>query len=273
MKNILVPIDFSECSENALYMAASVAKKVGAELHLVHTLNMGDSILLDAEDDAIKAAPYILAMEEKFAKYIKKPYLEGIKIGYFVRQKSVYEEITDVINEVEADLIIMGSHGASGLQEFFVGSNTQKVVRNSKVPVMVIKNKMEGFSIEDAVFACDFKFENVDSYKNAKSFFEMLEIKMNLLYVNKPDAFVSTPKIKQRIKEFFDLVDVEVHPPVEIFNEYSVEDGIMAYCKQINANFIGIPTHGRKGFSHIFTGSIGEDVVNHSTIPVVTFKI
>ena len=274
MKNILVPIDFSEYSENALYMAASVARKVKAELHLVHTLNMGDSHLLDGEDDAIKAAPYIMAMEKRFSNYIQKPYLSDLKVSYSVRQKSVHEEIEEVIEEVNADLIVMGSHGSKGLQEFFIGTNTQKVVRNSKVPVMVIKSKMEGFQIEKVVFACDFDPENVESYNNAKAFFEKLEIDMKLLYVNTPDNFKSTTKIKKRINAFFKLVKLkEEQPKVKIHNDYNVEDGIMAYCKLKKASFIGIPTHGRKGLSHIFTGSIGEDIVNHSKYPVITFKI
>jgi len=273
MKNILVPVDFSECAENALYMAASVAQKVNAELHLVHTLNMGDSLLLDAEDDALKAAPFIMAMEKKFESYIDKPYLSDIKVSYSVRQTSVHQEIDEIIKEVNADLIVMGSHGTSGLQEFFIGSNTQKVVRNSKVPVMVIKEKMEGFQIDKAVFACDFADENLDSYKSAKSFFESLEIEMKLLFVNTPDNFTSTSKIKDKIAGFFQLLGEENHPAVEIYNEYNVEDGITAYCRLEKTNFIGIPTHGRKGLAHIFTGSIGEDIVNHSTYPVVTFKI
>lgn len=274
MKNILVPIDFSEYSEHALYMAASVASKVKAELHLVHTLNMGDSHLLDEEDDAIKAAPYIMAMEKRFSNYIKKPYLSDLKVSYSVRQKSVHEEIEEVIEEVNADLIVMGSHGSKGLQEFFIGTNTQKVVRNSKVPVMVIKSKMEGFQIKKAVFACDFDPENVESYINAKVFFEKLEIDMKLLYVNTPDNFKSTTKINKRIDAFFKLMNEKRdHPKVKIHNDYNVEDGIMAYCKLKKASFIGIPTHGRKGLSHIFTGSIGEDIVNHSEYPVITFKI
>ena len=274
MKNILVPIDFSEHSENALYMAASVARKVKAELHLVHTLNMGDSHLLDGEDDAIKAAPYIMAMEKRFSLYVDKPYLKDLKVGYSVRQKSVHEEIEEVIKEVNADLIVMGSHGSKGLQEFFIGTNTQKVVRNSQVPVMVIKSKMEGFQIENVVFACDFDAENVNSYKNAKTFFKKLEIDMKLLYVNTPENFKSTVKIKARIKHFFELVgESNQQPNVEIHNDYNVEDGIMEYCKLENASFIGIPTHGRKGLSHIFAGSIGEDIVNHSQYPVITFKI
>lgn len=275
MKNILVPIDFSEHAENALYMAASVARKVNAELHLIHTLNMGDSHLLDGEDDAVKAAPYIMAMEKRFSTYIEKPYLKDLKVSYSVRQKSVHEEVVNVIEEVDADLIIMGSHGSKGLQEFFIGTNTQKVVRNSKVPVMVIKSKMEGFQIENVVFACDFDKENVNSYKKAKSFFEKLEIDMKLLYVNTPDNFKSTTKIRASIKSFFELVGEtkSEQPKVKIHNDYNVEDGIMAYCKLKKASFIGIPTHGRKGLSHIFTGSIGEDIVNHSKYPVITFKI
>lgn len=274
MKNILIPIDFSEYSENALYVAASVARKVNAELHLVHTLNMADSLLLDEVDDAIKAAPYIRAMENKFEEYVKKTYLEDIKVSYSVRQKSVHQEIEEIIDEVDANLIIMGSHGASGLQEFFIGTNTQKVVRNSKIPVMVIKSKMEGFQIEKTVFACDFTKENINSYKQAKSFFEKLEVEMKMLYVNTPENFMDSIAINNRINSFFELTDEGNNQPhVEIFSDFNVEDGIMKFCERENVNFIGIPTHGRKGLSHIFSGSIGEHIVNHSKYPVITFKI
>nr|AWJ66201.1 putative universal stress protein [uncultured bacterium] len=60
---------------------------------------------------------------------------------------------------------------------------------------------------------------------------------------------------------------------VDIHNDYSVERGILNYSETSGADIIGIPTHGRKGLSHFFMGSIGEDVANHSKIPVVTFKI
>ncbi|MCP4975162.1 MAG: universal stress protein, partial [Maribacter sp.] len=60
---------------------------------------------------------------------------------------------------------------------------------------------------------------------------------------------------------------------VEIHNDYSIEKGILNYGEKINADIIGIPTHGRKGLSHFFMGSIGEDIANHSNVPVVTFKI
>ncbi len=91
--------------------------------------------------------------------------MKGITISYSIRKTSVYKEIESVIKEVNANLIVMGAKGTSGLEEFFIGSNTQKVIRYSNVPVMVIKQKMKGFIIENAVFACNFQKENIPSYK------------------------------------------------------------------------------------------------------------
>jgi len=276
MKNILVPVDFSKYADHALYMAASIARIQNAEIHLVHTLGLGDALLPDDGVNAFDAAPFVMLTEKKFTDFINKPYLKGLKVSYSVRKTSVYKEISEVIKEVNADLIVMGSKGSSGLEEFFIGSNTQRVVRYSDVPVMVIKNKMEGFAIENAVFACDFKKENLLSYMKAFDFFKLLNIKMNLVYINTPDNFESSPKIRKRIKNFFK----SMKPPykmkvndVNVFSDYTVEKGIKDYCKVIKANFVGIPTHGYKGFSHFFSGSIGEDIVNHLKMPVVTFKI
>jgi len=276
MKNILVPVDFSKYADHALYMAASIARIQNAEIHLVHTLGLGDALLPDDGVNAFDAAPFVMLTEKKFTDFINKPYLKGLKVSYSVRKTSVYKEISEVIKEVNADLIVMGSKGSSGLEEFFIGSNTQRVVRYSDVPVMVIKNKMEGFAIENAVFACDFKKENLLSYMKAFDFFKLLNIKMNLVYINTPDNFESSPKIRKRIKNFFKNMETPYKMKVNdvnVFSDYTVEKGIKDFCKVIKANFVGIPTHGYKGFSHFFSGSIGEDIVNHLKMPVVTFKI
>ncbi len=276
MKNILVPVDFSIYAEHALYMAASIARLQNAEIHLVHTLDLGDGVLPDDGVNAFDAAPFVMLTEKKFNNFINKDYLKGLKVSYSVRKTSVYKEIESISKEVEADLIVMGSKGSSGFEEFFIGSNTQRVVRYSSVPVMVIKDKMEGFRIENAVFACDFKEENLESYKMAFDFFDLLKIKMNLVYINTPDNFESSPKIIERISRFFNKLEdpyKDNADNVKVFSDYSVELGIKDYCKTINANFVGIPTHGYKGFSHFFSGSIGENIVNHLKMPVVTFKI
>jgi nucleotide-binding universal stress UspA family protein len=75
----------------------------------------------------------------------------------------------------------------------------------------------------------------------------------------------------EQISKFLDMTGIDV--PVEKYSDYSVERGVLNYSESSGADLIGIPTHGRKGISHFFMGSIGEDIANHSTIPVVTFKI
>lgn len=280
MKNIIVPIDFSEYAENALYVAASIALKENATLHLLHSLGMEDHLLEFSDSNSVAdAAPYVKLTEMRFQKFIDKPYLKDIDVKFTIRKSNVFKELEDFAKEVESDLIVMGSkgsHSSSAAEEFFVGSNTQKVVRHSNVPVMVIKNRMLGFEIDKAVFACDFQKENVESYKKAVDFFKVLDVELYLTYINIPDNFKSSVEINRMINGFFRNLPAAYKKTIDdvhIFSDYTVERGIIDYCKEIGAGIISLPTHGRKGLSHIFIGSIGEDIVNHSKYPVVTFKI
>jgi nucleotide-binding universal stress UspA family protein len=166
----------------------------------------------------------------------------------------------------------MGSHGSDGLKEIFVGSNAEKVVRNADIPVLVIKEELNDFKVDRFVFASDFKDEGITAFEKAKAFAEMLSATLDLVYINTPgDDFLSTKDAYERINHF--LMKAKVGKEVKIYNDYTVENGILNYSMANGADAIGIPTHGRKGLSHFFMGSIGEDIANHSKIPVVTFKI
>ena len=101
---------------------------------------------------------------------------------------------------------------------------------------------------------------------------KLLDSKLHLVYINTPgDEFLSTDDAYEKISEFLDKANAGLE--VEIYNDYTVEKGVINYSKKIGADLIGIPTHGRRGLSHFFMGSIGEDIANHSEAPVITFKI
>jgi len=107
-------------------------------------------------------------------------------------------------------------------------------------------------------------------------FFNLLKVKINLIYINTPNNFKSSSKINKRIKKKFKGLEVPYklyYKEVNVFSDYTVEQGITDYCKAINANFVGIPTHGLKVFSNFFSSSIGENIVNHLKMPIVIFKI
>jgi len=169
-------------------------------------------------------------------------------------------------------MIVMGSHGASGLKEMFVGSNAEKVVRSSDIPVLVIKNDHEDFQVYDFVFASDFKKDNKETYKQATDFARAFGAKIHLLMVNTANNFTTTAKAKARILDFIKDYHFENYT-LNIYNDESVESGILNFSKEIDADLIGISTHGRQGIAHFFNGSISEDLVNHAKRPVITFKI
>ena len=238
MKNIIVPIDFSIQSENALRVAASLARKHGSKIYALHMLELNEA--------------YITPV---------------------IKHYKVFSEVNEVAAANNADIVIMGSHGTDGLLEIFIGSNTEKVVRNSEIPVLVIKHGEKEFSPKTMVLACDLDEENIHAYQRAKYIAAQFSAQLHVLYVNTPgDNFLSTEDINDKVTKFSKILGPEFLD-VKIYNDYTVEKGVLNYAESQNIDVIGIPTHGRKGLSHFFMGSIGEDIANHSSIPVITFKI
>ncbi|GLB53267.1 universal stress protein UspA [Neptunitalea chrysea] len=273
MNKIIVPVDFSEHSEFALYTASVLAKKTNTEIEIVHMLELSEALLNKSEgQQQLESIYYLRLAEKKFEEFLDKDYLKGFKITPVIKHFKVFSELAEMAKE--DDLIIMGSHGSSGVEEFFMGSNTEKVVRTSDAPVLVIKNKVADLDFETVVFACDLKEENVAAYNKAQKIFNAIGAKVQLLYVNLPnDYFMSTHEIKELTENFLAKAAKEPDFPVAYYSDYTVEDGVINYSNTISADLIAIPTHGRTGMSHFFNGSIGEDIANHSTLPVVTFKI
>ncbi|MEZ4802437.1 MAG: universal stress protein [Gelidibacter sp.] len=277
MKKIIVPVDFSKHSEYALEAAALLAKKNNSQILALHMLEISDSILINSDNEQHAKAVFFLKLaEQKFDAFLDKDYLKGVDVVPIVKHFKVFSEVSQVAKEHNADLIVMGSHGSSGISEIFVGSNTEKVVRYSDIPVLVIKGKPESVDFKTVVFASDFSKEAVNTYINASRMFESFDSEMHLLYVNVPgERFKSSSEMETTMTEFLQKADGNLNRmnAVHYVADTSVEKGVLNFAKKINADLIAIPTHGRTGLAHFFEGSISEDIANHSHRPVMTFKI
>jgi len=274
MNKILVPTDFSEQAENALKIAAMLARKYDAEIYLLHMMEIPMQHIDPGavQSDIPEALFFMKLAHKKFEDLIASDYLEGVTVHETVKADITFNEIKDTCKEFEIDLIVMGSHGASGIKEMFIGSNAEKVVRSSDVPVMVIKNHHSSFIIRDFVFASDFKNDNRETYKQAIKFAVLFNAKIHLLLVNTANNFITTYDARRRISDFISGQSFEKYT-INVHNDTSVEQGILNFSKEIDADLIGISTHGRQGIAHFFNSSISEDLVNHANRPVITFKI
>jgi nucleotide-binding universal stress UspA family protein len=274
MKKILVPTDFSSGAESALKVAALLAKKYNSELHVLHLLelpfNMVDPM---HETSELPEAMFFMKMaHQKFEDFLDKDYLSGVNVVEGIQNGTAFDGIIDTAHGKDIDLIVMGSRGASGLKEMVIGSNTEKVVRTSDVPVLVIKKEDENFKINDFIFACEFTPEYKTSFLKAIAFAKKSNAKMHLLMVNTPSEFVTTGEAEKRMNSFLEGITLD-NFTLNIYNDVSVEKGILNFGNSIEADVISMSTHGRKGISHFFNGSISEDLVNHAKRPVITFKI
>lgn len=274
MKKLLVPTDFSKQAENALKVAAILAKKHNAEIYLLHMLEVPmQEVDQGMMESHIPEVLFFMKMAHKrFEDIMNSDYLKGIKVHETVKSDISFNEIKATCTELNIDLIVMGSHGTTGLREMFVGSNTEKVVRTSEVPVLVIKNEHKDFDINKFVFASDFKNDNQETYKQAVKFAQSFNAKIHLLMVTTASNFQTTYASKKRIKNFISGNTYDNYE-INLLNDETVEQGILNFSRDIDADIIGISTHGRQGIAHFFNTSISEDLVNHAKRPVMTFKI
>lgn len=273
MKKILVPTDFSEQAQNALKVAAQIAKKNNSEIFLLHSIELPLN-LATAKGSVGLPEPlfYMKLAQRRFAEFKTKPHLQDIVLHEIIGRDEIYDEIELACQKNNIDLIIMGSTGASGFKEMFVGSNTEKVVRTSSTPVLVIKDKYPDFVVRDFVFATDFSDKFKNAFKRAKEFANIINAKVHLLYVNTPVGFKTTSEAKTLMENFVKEMKLSDYT-LNIYNDVSVEKGILNFAKSINAQLIGMATHGRKGIAHFLNGSISEDMVNRANMPIITFRI
>ncbi|MBU2929939.1 universal stress protein [Winogradskyella psychrotolerans] len=276
MKKIIVPVDFSKHSEYALETAAALAKQHDAELIVMHMLEMSESIFSASSSERGEENAFMLMVaNKKFETFLDQPYLEGLEVNPMVKYHKVLKEVAEVADDVKADLIVMGSRGHSDHDGVFTGSNTEKVVRYSNTPVLVVKSQPKSTSFKHIVLATDFSDNSVSSVKKALKLLAKLSEKTTLLHINSPNlSFLSTDEIDERIATFLELAKLnESDVNIARISDHNVEDGILSFAKRNETDALSMITHGRKGLNHYFSGSISEDVVNHSKLPVITFKL
>jgi len=271
MKKILVPTDFSECSINALNAALKVASKTGAHIELVHVYDRPVIGFVDLNIDHKKNKAMLLKAQHTMDTMVAELESEVI-VNPHILADIPLTEIMDQKQFSDIDLIVMGSQGSEGLRELFIGSNTEKVVRKSKVPILSLKEDQGSFELKNIVLASNFYKELEGVFEQMDSFLKVFNPHYNLLKVVTPGNFETSHYSRTIMNEFadrFDLKDYSIH----IYNDNNIEAGILNFAKEIKADAIVIATHGRKGIEHLINGSLAEDVVNHAITPVLSFKL
>jgi len=276
MKNILVPCDFSKPAINAFRFALDVASQSKGTIQLLHVIELPvlhDSLLmpvLNFEEELLKELRE--KADAEFLKLVSKYRVDGVKVMSKVVFGGVATMILNYITDNSIDIVIIGSHGASGAREFFIGSNAEKIVRRSPVPVLTTKEYYKG-SVKNIVFPNSLETENQsDLIAKVKAIQNFFKAQLNIVWINTPENFYSDTITLERFKTFakhYKLVNYTTH----IFNYMNEEEGILQFAKLIKGNMIAMATHGYKGISHLVNGSLAEGVVNHADKLIWTYSL
>lgn len=275
MKTILVPLDFSKKSEFAVLLASHISRRSECEVHLLHMVELPTGIIdmgAGSNFSIPESMMYLRKVKEKIVNLKRTFFEDDTHIKHGIRFQNPHEGIIEYSTKIGASLIIMGAKGVSDFEEMLIGSNTEKVVRTSKIPVIVVKKEIDDFKLKDIVFASNFNDENKESFAKLLNFSEEFNSNIHLLKINTPDKFESSAVSKEKIKDF--LNDFEAgNSTINVYNDISVVKGIMNFSKEINADLIALSTHGRSGLSHLFNGSVSKNLSRNSLRPLITFKI
>jgi nucleotide-binding universal stress UspA family protein len=270
MSKIIVAIDFSECSINAFLHALSLAKTSDSELILAWVAKdagQKDAFEAQGSDPTKKVKDQF---DELIAKY--QPQLPKNKITYRIRIGKVYKEICALAKEEEAMIVVTGTHGASGFEAFWIGSNANRIVSASSCPVITIR---EGIDIQRPLKKIVLPIDSTPDTRQKASFTGYLakvndsEVHILSLYTSRVKAVRHEVDLySSQVAIYFDEEGIRyVRAGVDAEN---ISDAMIDYAKKVDANMISIMTEQETTASNLWLGPYAQQTVNHSPIPVLS---
>lgn len=281
MKNILVPTDFSKISVTALEVAVEIAKKANAEITVLHVVEEAsqDSYSITGEwrtaenwEDRLFTVKLLEKSKAQLEKLVVDPRFSAVKVNGLLRLGNAFHGMRTIITEQKVDLVVMGTAGKTKLEEMVIGSNTERVVRHAKCPVLSIHKKPAKVNFKSIVYATAMHKDEEIFSRMIKTTQGLYNSKIHLVRINTPGDFQRDTVVKDYMEKFAKKLGLKNYT-INIFNDLTEEDGIVHFAESIDADLIAMATHGRTGFAHVIAGSIAEDVVKNSKRPVLTFVV
>jgi len=270
MSKIIVAIDFSDCSINAFLHALSIARHCESDLHLVWVEKPSSE---KDKFEKISGDP-ARDVKDQFEEMVRKfqPELPKNKITYKLRTGTVYKEIAKEAKDTKAMIVVAGTHGASGFDEFWIGSNANKIVSAAPCPVITIR---AGINIMRPLKKIVLPIDRTLETRQKATFTGYLakkhdaEVHILSLYTSKVKA------IRRDVNIFAGQVELHyqqegVKYQMAFMDCDNISDAMIEYALKIEANLISIMTEQESKTSNLWMGTYAHQTVNHSPIPVLS---
>jgi nucleotide-binding universal stress UspA family protein len=249
-KHILVPVDGSPQSIVAFKTAVFFAQKYQSKLTAVHIEESSD-------EDGLKAK--------------LDPYAKGLVYHYLHKSGTVFREILNAANETDANLVIMGTHGVMGFQEFWMGSNAYKVVSSSKCPVLTMREDLGSNEFKTIVVPIDSSFESRQKIPYAMSLAKKFGSTIHILGVSVDKDKETDYQVAAYARQVIHTLEEEnINYVFEKRLGGNITNLTIEYAKSVSADVIIIMTEQEPQIGSFFLGKFAQQMINHSLIPVMS---
>lgn len=279
IKKILVPVDFSGTGEKVLDQAVLMAKKTKAKITL---LNVLEGPFGNTKHDYIAASIYnsdkfegLISKEaDKLMKELKETLTDkGVReVEYLIMKGTPYKKILSLAKRTNADIIVMGTHGVSGFREFAMGSNTFKVVSESTCPVLSIQKHTKQAGFKEILLPFRDKPHSRESVDYAINMAKIYGATLHILGISYDPVSAGVKKIPLEADQIKRIAEKQgIKCTVEVVKGNYVAKFIFNHAKKVKANLIVLMADlDRMSISEYIAGPVIQQIVNHSTIPVLS---
>jgi nucleotide-binding universal stress UspA family protein len=270
MKKILVPTDFSEGAFNALIHAIHAARILHTTLEIIHAYSMpatGSNVMVDITDVLKNNA------EEEMENLKKR--VQGLEIAQIIEisYQTAYGSVVDVINsradEKNVSVVMMGTQGASGITEKWLGSNTAAAARNVNVPLLAIPVENPYKDIKSILFSTDMKvMEDAGCMEFVAKLANITRAEVKFFHVRKSDEQPDEDGYKNQVGKFF----TDVNPTFSFTYNENISKGIEETIRKENPSLLVVVRHDYGFFESIWHSSVSRQIINNASLPILVLN-
>lgn len=278
-KNILVPVDFSQKSIVALKSAINLAVTSQGEIDVMNVVEVplavraiGDRYETTAPKGKELLSFLLESSKTRMEGLVKKVEAKGITINIKTKVDPAPENLAELITERRYDLIVIGGI-TKPFDEFLRKTYPEQIVELAKSPVLSINSKLEDYQSTKIVLPTNLIDDYTKHLPTLQSYQELFDTSLHVVYVNTPADFKTSKEIDYNFERFKEKHQLGEETDYSIYCDKTIRNGIINFSNKIEADTIAVFSKHKDNFFKVIRGDITEYLVNHSTIPVLTFNM
>jgi nucleotide-binding universal stress UspA family protein len=277
LKRILLASDFSDCAKLAEAYARLLAKACAAKLEILHVLNLQPGMDPELTVNRLYLEQLRKETDRELAEALARAAAAGVAAAGHQLPGLAGQRIAGLARDIDADLVVLGTHGRTGLGRLFLGSTAEEVVKTAPCPVLTVRLAADPPSIRHVLVPVDFSDYSLEALEYAVQVAKLFGAAVTLLHVLEPASYgldltlshaADERKMRQRLEgrlaDFAALLTAHGLSARHAIDAGAPGESIVAWAQEQRCDLIVMGTHGRRGLSHLVAGSVAQAVLRHA---------